>query len=184
MKLFGLVLFLISYTSMATNDFTLYLVRHAEKQTNSADPQLTTCGSARAEQLAAILSKAKIKKIYSTTYKRTMATATPLAKQQSLTINTYPPQNLKAFALQLIKQQQTALIVGHSNTTPQLAALLTGKTVSTRTNVTKQESDLWVDPLGENEYQMLYQIHFLKGKSELTLLTQPLNCKAAISQLH
>lgn len=179
MKLSSLIFFLLSFSSLADTDFTLYLVRHAEKQINSADPLLSTCGSERAVQLAKILSKAQIKNIYSTDYKRTMATATPLAKQEKLTINTYAPQKLKTFALQLINKKQTALIVGHSNTTPQLTALLTNKTVSANAG-----NNRWLAPLTENDYQMLYQVHFLNGKTKLTRLTQPLSCKVDISKLH
>jgi len=176
MKFSSLLLFVLSFSCIAASDFTLYLVRHAEKQANSSDPQLTTCGTERAKQLATLLSKVQIKTIYSTAYNRTMATATPLAIQKNLTINTYAPQNLKAFALQLKKQKQTALIVGHSNTTPQLTALLTDKVVSTSSSFPKGEEDQWLAPLGEKDYQMLYQIDFFNDQTKLTLLTQPLSC--------
>jgi len=184
MKLYGVILLLLSYSTLAANDFTLYLVRHAEKQGDSINPQLTACGSIRAEQLATILSKEQIKKIYSTAYKRTMATAAPLAKNKKLIIDTYDPQKLDAFALRLKTQKQTALIVGHSNTTPQLAALLTNKKVSTVTSSANEKNDLWLAPLGEDDYQMLYQIHFLNDETKLTQLIQPLNCRVVVEKSH
>jgi len=63
------------------NSYSIYLIHHAEKQLDKDDPALTQCGQYRARQLASILENAKIKKIFSTRYKRTMATATPLAQQ-------------------------------------------------------------------------------------------------------
>ncbi|MEW6991785.1 histidine phosphatase family protein [Colwelliaceae bacterium 6441] len=142
--------------------FTLYLVRHAEKLSDQKNPSLTACGIKRAEQLAVMLEQANIKQIYSTNYLRTQQTAAPLARQLHLPVSDYSPRDLKLFAEKIIKTKQNALIVGHSNTTPQLAALITGKNVKSIT---------------EKEYQMLYQIHFSHENVQLTRLKQPLVCQ-------
>ncbi|PKG81615.1 histidine phosphatase family protein [Colwellia sp. 75C3] len=147
---------------LANDNFTLYLVRHAEKQMKSKNPALTQCGKKRAQQLATLLSTANIESIYSTSYQRTMSTAAPLSKKQKIAIKNYNPKQLEQFSLHLKQRKENALIVGHSNTTPQLTQLL---------------SDVDVTELGEKEFQTLYQITFVEGVSQLTLLKQPLNCK-------
>jgi len=147
---------------LASDNFTLYLVRHAEKKPDSKNPPLTQCGKERAKQLATLLSAAKIKSIYSTSYQRTMLTAGPLSVQQNIAIKNYNPKQLEQFALHLKQRKETALIVGHSNTTPQLTNLI---------------SDEKVDAISENEYQLLYQVHFNAGQMQVTQLKQPLLCK-------
>jgi broad specificity phosphatase PhoE len=152
---------LFSLPSLANDDFTLYLVRHAEKQNTDKNPQLTQCGKLRAKQLATLLSTANIKSIYSTSYQRTMSTAAPLSNKQNIAIKNYSPRQLEQFALHLKQNKENALVVGHSNTTPQLTRLL---------------SDQEVEPLSEKDYQMLYQVQYIAGKQQLTLLKQPLKC--------
>ena len=154
--------FLLLQPCLASDNFTLYLVRHAEKQADSKNPPLTRCGKARARQLATLLSTVNIKSIYSTSYQRTMSTAAPLAKQQHIAIKQYNPKQLNQFALHLKQDRKNALIVGHSNTTPQLTQLL---------------SEQKVADLSENDYQNLYQVQFIEDKSQLTVLKQPLACK-------
>lgn len=146
---------------LADNTYTLYLVRHAEKLDNSNNPPLTKCGLKRANQLATILSPAKIRKIYSTDYLRTMATASPLADQQQLPIKKYSPDDLQLFAETLKSNKQNTLVVGHSNTTARLAGLITEQSL---------------EDINDKEYQLLYQIHISDNDLELTMLKQPLNC--------
>ena len=104
---------------------TLYLVRHAEKQTGD-DPALTEAGNTRAAALADRLEDAGIEAIWSTDYRRTLQTAAPLAQRLDLEVQVYDPGDLASFAEQLKTTGETALVVGHSNTTPQLAGLLGG----------------------------------------------------------
>mgnify|MGYP000342000450 CR=1 FL=1 len=164
---YWLTRFLMAVTTITAlpinaQDFTLYLVRHAEKQQAQSNPSLTECGLFRANQLAQILSFEKFQHVYSTQYKRTRETATPLATAQNLPIKYYAPNALEQFAFQLKKQQANALIVGHSNTTPMLVNLLA------ETNLAK---------LSEDEFSMLYQIQFIGEQVKLTLLKQPLVCR-------
>jgi len=162
MKYFLLVtLLLFVLPSQAQDSFTLYLVRHAEKQVDSEDPKLTQCGKLRAKHIARLLEHTAIKHVYSTAYQRTMATATPFAEQQKLAIKQYSPKRLALFAQQLLKQKENALVVGHSNTTPQLSALL---------------SELDVADITEKQYRNLYQIQVSDSGKTLTLFTLPLTC--------
>jgi 2,3-bisphosphoglycerate-dependent phosphoglycerate mutase len=142
--------------------YSLYLIRHAEKKIDKDNPALTKCGQFRAKQLASILDNAKIQRIYSTSYKRTMATASPLAQQEKLEIRNYAPNKLEQLAWQLIKEKENAVVFGHSNTTPQLAALL---------------SQTSVMPISEKQYRGIYQVVVSGKNRHLTLLMQPLTCK-------
>ena len=154
---------LFSFCSFAVDDYSIYLVRHAEKLMDVKNPALTACGETRAEQLADLLSKTDITSIYSTSYQRTMQTATPLASLQNIAIKNYNPKQLEKFALQLRQRKNNALVVGHSNTTPMLVELLTKQTVA---------------PLTEQDYQYLYQVQFVNEQPILTVFQQPLNCKS------
>jgi len=148
--------------SWAEESFSIFLVRHAEKQTGEKNPSLTTCGLFRAKQLATLLSQSKVSSVYSTSYQRTMQTAQPLAKLNNVPVKNYNPKHLEQLALQLTQQKETVLIVGHSNTTPLLTELLIDRKVT---------------PLTEEDYQFLYQVQFIGEQKNLTVFKQPLNCK-------
>ena len=60
---------------------TVFMVRHAQKASGSADPGLSPAGLKRADCLANTLKDAGIKNIYVTEAKRTQQTADPLAKR-------------------------------------------------------------------------------------------------------
>ena len=149
----GLLIGLFSIDSVMA-DATYYLVRHAEKQQDGTNnPHLTEQGHERAKLLAKQLKAAEITKIYSSDYHRTLETAEPLAQALGVDVVLYDPSALKPFAQSLKQETGTILIVGHSNTTPPLATLLSGKDV---------------DPIADNEYDNLYQIVLIGEQSKLT----------------
>ncbi len=94
----------------------------------SAEPALTEAGRARAESLAALLSDAGITAIFSSEYKRTQETAAPLAKRLGLSVTVVPGKDSDALLARLraLAPGGRALIVGHSNTIPELTQRLTG----------------------------------------------------------
>jgi 2,3-bisphosphoglycerate-dependent phosphoglycerate mutase len=143
--------------TLATDSFSIYLVRHAEKQAVLDDPKLTPCGQLRAEQIATMLEHTQIKHVYSTAYRHTVATAAPFAKQKQLTIQEYLPKKLSPFAQKLLKQKENVLVVGHSNTTPQLSALLSAFDVAA---------------LSEQQYRNLYQVQVSDHLFTQTLIYQ------------
>lgn len=158
----ALILSLVASFPSYSENYSLYLVRHAEKQVDGTkDPSLTRCGQDRAEQLAKMLTNVDIEVVYSTQYKRTMATASPTALTKNLTVEQYSPKQLTQFAQELKQLKQNALIVGHSNTTPQLTSLLINEKVASMT---------------EQEYQHLFQVNIVGESIKLVKLTQPLNC--------
>ena len=109
---------------------TVILVRHAEKDSavSPTDPPLTQAGGERAEELARILRDSGITAIFVTPYQRTRDTARPVAallglEPQLLQVG----KTLAADTAALIREKhagQTVLVVGHSNSTPELARAL------------------------------------------------------------
>jgi len=114
-------------TTDTNNGFTLYLVRHAEKQQDgSRDPVLTEAGKRRAEQLAKWFEGKDIEGIWSSDYRRTRDTATPLLAQAGLKLRLYDPGDQTTLVKNLLDRKHNALVIGHSNTIPELARLLCG----------------------------------------------------------
>jgi len=113
--------------AVQTTDQHIYLVRHAEKVLDVDDPVLTPEGEARAVILKDRLGDIGVTAIYSSDYRRTIATAAPLAEDKGLTIIKYDPRDLPGLAARLKTECVTCVVVGHSNTTPQLAAELGGQ---------------------------------------------------------
>lgn len=145
--------------------FTIYLVRHSEKDilsNNHSDAHLTECGKQRAESLGRFLKDVDLEAIYSTNYSRTKNTAQPTVKAKGLELKQYNSKDLRSFSKRLIKLKQDALVVGHSNTTGVLAGILTGEEIG--------EFDLDI-------YDRVYQIVFYKNTSRLHLLHTAFECQ-------
>ena len=160
---FLLVLLAFSLTGCATTadtdkSYKLYLVRHAEKQADgSRDPALTEAGKQRSQQLANWLQDKHIKDIWSSDYKRTRDTAKPLLSSLGLQLNIYDPGDLTALSKNLLDKQHNALIVGHSNTTPELARLLC-------------QCD--IEDMVDSEYDRLIEISVVDGETQVAILQQ------------
>ena len=111
----------------------IYLVRHAERATDHPrDPNISPEGTARAVELARFLIDAPLDRVFSTSYRRTVQTATPTAESHGLTVEFYDPSGdgLEATAEVLSSTPGHHLVVGHSNTTPALVSALGGDPVS------------------------------------------------------
>lgn len=104
---------------------TIWVVRHAEKDTSDPkekDPDLSPEGKERAEALAKYLKGEKLDSIFSTNYKRTKLTGYPTADKIGLAIKTYDATKQKVFADGLMKNAKgkKMLIIGHSNTVQEI----------------------------------------------------------------
>ncbi|HEV2708303.1 MAG TPA: phosphoglycerate mutase family protein [Pyrinomonadaceae bacterium] len=122
---------------------TVILIRHAEKADAPAeDPPLNDSGRARAQELARMLANSNVKAIYTSQFLRAKETAEPLAKQLGLTYAPMPirmsPTNPRQVSEQSIKEitdkiyeraGDTTLVIGHSNTVPEVIRLLGGDLV-------------------------------------------------------
>jgi broad specificity phosphatase PhoE len=111
----------------AVHPVVVYLVRHAEKASEGKDPGLPKAGRARALVLARTLGDAGIDTIHSTDLKRTRQTAAPLAERLGLEVRIYDWDEMQALAAAVRAAGGRHLVVGHSDTTPELVGLLGGE---------------------------------------------------------
>jgi len=139
---------------------TIYLVRHAEKQDGSKDPALSACGQARAAALARYFDDIPLQAVFATPYQRTQQTAIAVATGKQLPVNSYDPAKPEPLRKQLLAYTAPVLVVGHSNTVPQLVTQLSG---------------IEVAPLSELEYSMLYQLN-LGDEIKVVLSRQAFSC--------
>ena len=106
----------------------VYVVRHAEKAADPGDgnPDLTEAGKARAKALARTLQDVPLAAIYSTPLARNVQTAAPVAAAQKLEPEILAPAATRALADRLIAAHRgdRVLVVGHSNTIPELLRAL------------------------------------------------------------
>ena len=124
-----IVLFCIALSSFAQDQTTFILVRHSEKANDGTnDPALSQAGLERSNDLAAMFAKQQIDALYSTPYKRTRSTLTPLARAKGLEIEEYDPYaGDKMLEAAISKYPSgTVIVSGHSNTIPNLANALLG----------------------------------------------------------
>lgn len=122
---------------------TVFLVRHAEKADSPGqDPPLSEAGRQRAEALARLLQNAGVKAIYTSQFVRTQQTAEPLAKRLGVTVSSVSlsakPSNPREVSEESIRELTkkveahaggALLIVGHSNSVPDVIRMLGGDTV-------------------------------------------------------
>jgi broad specificity phosphatase PhoE len=109
---------------------TYYLIRHAEKDRSdpeNKDPELNQRGLGRAMHWAEILQDIPLDAIYSTDYARTTMTAAPVAVKQDITVTYYDPDMLGIETFKAENLGNNVLIVGHSNTTPEMVNRLIGE---------------------------------------------------------
>lgn len=147
------------------SSFVIYLIRHAEKQVDMSDPQLTKCGFSRAQQYAEDFSAIPLDTIYSSDYQRTQQTAQPIAQHQQLSVVSYDPQQLNEIAQTLLAKKQSALVVGHSNTTAVLAGILT---------------DQKLTEFSEKEYDRVYKVKIDGDQRTLSLGRQKFTCNESL----
>ena len=115
----------------ARSETTVYLVRHAEKMSETErDPDLSERGRARADSLAVQLRDSGVNLIITTDLKRTMQTAAPLARDRHITpIVVAVAGGTEAHVTAVADSVRahpgaTVLIVGHSNTIGKIAEKL------------------------------------------------------------
>jgi broad specificity phosphatase PhoE len=117
------------FESQATT--TVIFVRHAEKATlPTEDPGLSEAGQQRAAELARQLVDADVvpgvgvDAVYSTSYRRSVETAKPVADALDLPVLMYDASDTAAIIEAIVKEYKgkIILVVGHSNTVPEMIA--------------------------------------------------------------
>lgn len=109
---------------------TVYLLRHAEKVDESDESGLTEVGEARAAALADLLAGEPIVAVLASQYRRTQLTVMPLAQRlgsaRVAKIEAFEAHDYDGIAARLrqLLPGQAAVVSGHSNTIPVIAARL------------------------------------------------------------
>ena len=132
---------------------TVYLVRHAEKDSASspADPTLSAVGRVRAQALSRLLARRHPAALFTTNTARTRATLAPLAAATKLVPQVYDAKETTALAVRLRKDYagKAVVVVGHSNTLLPLIESLGGTPP--------------VEEIGDNEYDYLFTVRISDG---------------------
>jgi|SRR5690554_1329892 len=109
---------------------TYYLIRHAEKEVKdpkNQDPGLNIDGMIRSNAWADYFGPIRIDEIYHTRYIRTKQTISLTAQRKAITPIRYEPNTIYSEEFLEKTNGKTVLIVGHSNTIPQLVNKLIGE---------------------------------------------------------
>jgi broad specificity phosphatase PhoE len=132
----------------ATTTTVVILARHAEKDLSSIqDPPLSPEGEQRAQRLAQMFGRGKgagrIDAIYVSEARRTQQTAAPLAERLGKQPVVVRADDSKGLVSRVMHEHEggTVLIVGHSDTVPELIHEL---------------GDIDVPPIGDDDYDTLY----------------------------
>lgn len=121
------------HSEINSTETVCILVRHAEKVNYGTDPDLSAAGKARAEELKRLLFNADIDNIYTTPFKRTRQTVGPLAESKGISVKEYSAYDTtQTFISKVLAQNKgkIVVIVGHSNTIPDMIKILSNNTVS------------------------------------------------------
>jgi broad specificity phosphatase PhoE len=120
----------------------IYVMRHLQKGTGE-DPPLSPEGAANAQRLVALFKADPPGAIFVSTTRRARETAAPLAAALGISMTPYDPRDSAALVQAVAAEKRSILIVGHSNTVPDIIARLGGAAPP---------------PLGEGDYGDLWRI--------------------------
>ncbi len=119
----------------------VYVMRHLQAASGD-NPGLSPQGAAQARQLVDFFGASRPTAIYATPFRRSQETAAPLAAALGLQVRTYDPANPQALMQAVASERGPVLIVGHSNTVPDIVAMLGGQRTSPIAH--DQFGDMWV----------------------------------------
>lgn len=118
-----------------------YVMRHLETPQGANDPDLTSQGQANARLLPAWFEHDRPAAIYVSSTKRSQQTAAPLAQALGITPKIYDPANTPALVEMVRAEPGAVLVVGHSNTVPDIIQQLGGMRPAPITH--DQFGDIW-----------------------------------------
>ena len=105
----------------------IYVVRHLHTPAGATDPDLTSEGQRVALLLVKWFKRDRPAVIYVSSTKRAQQTAAPLARRLKITPKVYNPADTPALIAAVSGETRTVLVVGHSNTVPDIVARLGGQ---------------------------------------------------------
>jgi broad specificity phosphatase PhoE len=150
----------LAFATAATAQNVIFLVRHAERAATSgrvpSDTGLSQAGRERAQHLAQELRDAQISAIFTSEYKRTQETAAPLAQSSGIQPEIVPGDDIRSLVAKIKAARGNVLVVGHSNTLPQIIAALG---VSSRVTVPESDYDNLFVVLPDRNMQLI-RLHY------------------------
>jgi len=104
----------------------VYVIRHLHTPAGAQDPDLTPEGKASAQRLATWFQRDPPRVIYVSATKRAQQTAAPVAQRFGTATRVYNPFDTPSLVAAALRERGTVLIVGHSNTVPDIIEQLGG----------------------------------------------------------
>ena len=122
----GILALVACATTAAPAGPVTYVMRHLDTPAGERDPDLLPEGQRAAAALAGRFGRARVRAIYVSDFRRTRQTAAPLAARLRLTPIAYDPADTPGLVARVRAGPHPALIVGHSNTVPDIVEALGG----------------------------------------------------------
>ena len=129
---------------------TIVILRHAEKELGTIeDPPLSQAGEQRAQLLARMFGEkagpGRIDAIFASDTRRSQRTAAPLADRLGIAVTTIDGKDIEEVARRIrhAHRGQRVLVVGHSNTLPEIVKALSGTSVP---------------PIANDDYSQMYVV--------------------------
>lgn len=105
---------------------TFYVMRHLHTVEGAPDPDLTPEGQRHAERLANWFTAEPPATIFVSNTKRARQSAAPLAARLGITPIVYDARDTAGLMREMMKEPPPVLVIGHSNTVPDIVAALGG----------------------------------------------------------
>jgi len=105
---------------------TVYVVRHLHTPEGERDPDLTAEGRAAAAALPRAFRGRPLAAIYVSAFRRSAQTAAALAAERRIVPTLYDPADTPALVARVRAARGPVLVVGHSNTVPDIVQQLGG----------------------------------------------------------
>ena len=135
---------------------TVILVRHAERAGGMApEVGLSDAGRCRAQLLTGMLADAGISHIFTSDVARTQQTAEPIAKKLGVKPEAIAGKDYDAWIAKLNGTKGVSLVVGHSDTVPEIISRLgAGK----------------VTPIADTDFDRLFVVTISGGQASVVML--------------
>jgi broad specificity phosphatase PhoE len=113
--------------ALASAGTPVYVMRHLDTQGGERDPALLPSGQQAAARLARSFGNAPPRTILITDFRRTRETVAPLARRLGITPLVYDPADMPGLVARVRASPGPVLVVGHSNTVPDIITALGGQ---------------------------------------------------------
>lgn len=128
----------------------IYIIRHTEKVDDTAEnPELSAAGIARAKYWKKVFQHIDFNQVFTTDFKRNVQTAQLISDDNSIKPELYYPMSFDVLKFINLIKGQKVLIIGHSNTIPDMVNRLIDETK--------------YPPMSHENYNVLYIVNINKN---------------------